>query len=174
VPLLKFCPRCPCTIELSRRLCPDCQRADDRRRNAKRRASGRTTAAWQRLRLAALHRDGYACRRCGRTGTRHTLTVHLRPELGGNHRIAALDDLTTLCRSCHGSIDAPRAQGGVTTTSFSGSELPAPRPRFSRSTLKNVKGSQKVAREARFFGSASHAPRTSFWRKKRTKNGNGK
>ena len=92
--------------------CPDCQRADDRRRNRKRVESGRTTAAWQRLRAAAIHRDNYTCQRCGVSGTVKTLTVHLRPELGGNHRAATLDDLVTLCRSCHGKTDAPRAHAG--------------------------------------------------------------
>jgi 5-methylcytosine-specific restriction endonuclease McrA len=134
VPLLKLCPRCGCSMEPTRKLCTDCQRADDRRRNAKRRESGRTTAAWQRLRLAAFHRDSYACQRCGQTGTRHTLTVHLRPELRGNHRTAALDDLTTLCRSCHGSVDAPRSSRRITPSIFEERRF-APRPRFSRFPL---------------------------------------
>ena len=134
MPLLKLCPRCGCTMESTRKLCLECQRVDDRRRNAKRRESGRTTAAWQRLRFAALRRDSYACQRCGQTGTRHTLTVHLRPELRGNHRIAALDDLTTLCRSCHGSVDAPRSSRQMTPSIFENGRS-APRPRFSRSTL---------------------------------------
>ena len=103
--MLYLCPRCA-SRETKPGLCPDCQRADDRRRNTRRKVSGRTTAAWQRLRLAAFHRDGYACQRCGEGGTRHALTVHLDPALKGNHWIAALDDLTTLCRSCHGSVDA--------------------------------------------------------------------
>jgi 5-methylcytosine-specific restriction endonuclease McrA len=51
-----------------------------------------------------------SCQRCGKTGDRHTLTVHLNPALGGDHLAASRDDLTTLCRSCHGSIDAPRAR----------------------------------------------------------------
>jgi 5-methylcytosine-specific restriction endonuclease McrA len=107
---VRLCPRCGRRKNNAKTgLCPECQVADDRRRNTKRRESGRTTARWQRLRLAALHRDGYACQRCGQSGTRHTLTVHLDPALKGNHWIAALDDLTTLCRSCHGSMDAPRA-----------------------------------------------------------------
>ncbi len=70
---------------------------------------GPNAAAWNRLRAAAIARDGFACRRCGKAGTVGTLTVHLRPEFAGNHRIATLDDLTTLCVSCHGSVDAPRA-----------------------------------------------------------------
>jgi 5-methylcytosine-specific restriction endonuclease McrA len=110
-PLLRLCPQCGKANgrgDLAG-LCPDCKRTDNQRRNAKRKTSGRTTAAWNRLRTAAILRDGCACRRCGRVGTVGTLTVHLRPELGGNHAAAALGDLTTLCRSCHGSIDAPRS-----------------------------------------------------------------
>jgi len=61
-------------------------------------ALGGTTVAWQRMRLAAFHRDGYARRRCGKTGDRDTLTVHLNPALDGDHLAATRDDLTTLCR----------------------------------------------------------------------------
>ena len=50
------------------------------------------------MRLAAFHRDGYARRRCGKTGDRDTLTVHLNPALDGDHLAATRDDLTTLCR----------------------------------------------------------------------------
>jgi 5-methylcytosine-specific restriction endonuclease McrA len=114
--LAKLCNGCHAAFpqeKVKRGLCPDCQRADNHRRNTKRRVSGRTTAAWQRLRLAAFDRDSYACRQCGQGGTRHTLTVHLDPALKGNHWSATLDDLTTLCRSCHGSVDAPRAHTKV-------------------------------------------------------------
>ena len=106
--IYRLCPQCGAS-GLSTGLCPDCTRLDNRRRNAKRKDSGRTTKAWQALRLATMHRDGHACRSCGITGTRHDLTVHLDPRLNGNHRAASLDDLITLCRSCHGSVDAPRA-----------------------------------------------------------------
>ena len=36
-------------------------------------------------------------------------TVHLDPRLGGNHLAATLADCTRACRSCHGTLDAPRA-----------------------------------------------------------------
>ncbi len=39
-----------------------------------------------------------------------TMTVHLRPELGGHHFVATLADLTSYCRSCDGTVDAPRSQ----------------------------------------------------------------
>ena len=70
-----LCPQCGALGEKVG-LCPDCTRADNRRRNQKRKDSGRTTAAWRRMRLAVFLRDGYACRRCGKTGDRKTLTVH--------------------------------------------------------------------------------------------------
>ena len=106
--LFRLCPKCGALGETAG-LCAKCKRADNLRRTEKRRTSGRTTAAWNRLRVAAIERDGFQCRRCGRGGTVKTLTVHLRPELGGNHFSARLEDLTTLCRSCHGSVDAPRS-----------------------------------------------------------------
>lgn len=110
--IVHLCPRCgaPNGRGDLAGLCAKHTREDNARRNKKRKDSGRATAAWQRMRLAAFHRDGYACRRCGSIGDRHTLTVHLRPELGGNHFAATLADLTTYCRRCHGSVDAPRSQ----------------------------------------------------------------
>lgn len=110
--IVRLCPRCGAPNERGSLagLCPKHTREDNARRNKKRKDSGRTTTAWQRIRLAAFHRDGYACQRCGKTGDRHTLTVHLSPALDGDHLAASRDDLTTLCRSCHGSVDAPRSR----------------------------------------------------------------
>jgi 5-methylcytosine-specific restriction endonuclease McrA len=106
-PIYRLCPKCGAFNGRNNLagLCESCKRADNQRRNQKRKDSGRTTEAWQRMRLTALERDGYVCQHegCGATGTAKTLTVHLRPELGGNHFAATLNDLTTLCRSCHGS-----------------------------------------------------------------------
>jgi len=70
--------------------------------------SGGATARWRGVREAAYRRDGYACVRCGDRGD---LTGHLAPVLGGRHELATSDDVTTLCRSCHGVVDAPRASG---------------------------------------------------------------
>jgi hypothetical protein len=91
------------------RFCTNCQRADNRRRNDKRRDSGRGTQAWQQLREACFTRDGWICKRCHRVGTARDLHAHLAPALGGNHWNATLGDLVTLCHSCHGTVDAPRA-----------------------------------------------------------------
>jgi 5-methylcytosine-specific restriction endonuclease McrA len=108
-PVLRLCPKGGATGP-NPGLCPACTRADNKRRNQKRATSGRKTPAWQALRLAAIHRDNHTCQRCGTTGSASALTVHLHNlDLNGDHRRAALDDLTTLCRRCHGTVDAPRA-----------------------------------------------------------------
>ena len=107
---MKICNGCG-RMTTARR-CPPCQQAHDRAHNrqraAKTKAQGRNTAAWRKLRAAVLARDGHACRRCG---SGHYLTAHLHPALGGNHRHPTLADCDTLCASCHGSDDAPRASG---------------------------------------------------------------
>ena len=91
--------------------CPACQQARDKilnaRSNQKAQAQGRTTAHWKRLRIQVLVRDEYTCQRCG---SHSNLSAHPDPRLGGNHFIATRDDCTTLCRSCHGTVDAPRAR----------------------------------------------------------------
>jgi 5-methylcytosine-specific restriction endonuclease McrA len=93
--------------------CPPCQQQRDRahsaRSNAKSREQGRTTSRWRRLRLQVLARDGYTCQRCGAQPHPSQLHAHLDPRLAGDHWIATVDDCTTLCRSCHGTIDAPRS-----------------------------------------------------------------
>lgn len=91
--------RCTCNA------CIEYKKADNRRRGRNLYTSGRRTRHWQRLRLQAITRDR-VCRNCG---TAHNLTVHLDPKLRGQHAHATLADVTTLCASCHGSIDAPRA-----------------------------------------------------------------
>jgi 5-methylcytosine-specific restriction endonuclease McrA len=82
-------------------LCANCKRTDNKRRNAKRSAHGRTSAAWRRFRNANL---GNQCERCGTS--EQGLTYHYKP--GGVHSFNP-DDYETLCRSCHGQVDAPRA-----------------------------------------------------------------
>ena len=53
----------------------------------------------ERNRLLALERDGYACRQCGST---HRLHVHHEtPWEPGQTDPHALDNLVTLCASCH-------------------------------------------------------------------------
>ena len=86
--------------------CPLHQREADARRHAKQKAHGRNTARWRQLRRQAIARDGGRCTRCGKPGR----SVHLHPSLKGRHDLATLIDCTTLCASCHGTVDAPRVQ----------------------------------------------------------------
>lgn len=99
MPFVYLCPGCRGRFAKPG-LCTDCTREDNKRRNAKRSAHGRTTSAWRRFRNANI---GNACERCG---TGENLTYHYRP--GGKHSFNP-DDYSTLCRRCHGAVDAPRA-----------------------------------------------------------------
>ena len=55
---------------------------------------------WQRVRRAALTRDGFRCRRCGRAGRLEA--DHIRPLTDDPGQDPyALERLQTLCRSCH-------------------------------------------------------------------------
>jgi hypothetical protein len=71
---------------------------------------GTKSPHWIKLRKQALERDSYTCQlRVSRYCAGTADTVHLNTRLGGNHRVATLPDRTSACRSCHGTIDAPRA-----------------------------------------------------------------
>jgi 5-methylcytosine-specific restriction endonuclease McrA len=108
-----------------RRLClePDCRdlTAGDPHRcprhaaefNARRRHTYRSTIGkhWRGVRQLALARDGHRCQKCGTTDD---LTVHLDPRMRGDHDSATVEACITLCRSCHGRLDAPRAAGAQT------------------------------------------------------------
>jgi 5-methylcytosine-specific restriction endonuclease McrA len=99
MPFRYLCPRCHGRFAKPGR-CVECTRADNKRRNAKRAAHGRTTAWWRRFRRAYI---GSECERCGSTDY---LTFHFKP---GGVRNANPADYETLCRRCHGAVDAPRA-----------------------------------------------------------------
>jgi hypothetical protein len=88
--------------------CPGSCRIDDRRRNAKSKAHGLTLRRWQRLRQATLDRDGRRCRFRLPGCTKVATSVHLHPELQGDHTRASLDDCTSSCAHCHGVVDALR------------------------------------------------------------------
>lgn len=56
---------------------------------------------WQALRLRAMERDGFACKTCGKSDS--TLHVHhLKYVDGGKIWDSPVEDLVTLCESCHG------------------------------------------------------------------------
>ena len=64
--------------------------------------------AWKALRLAAKRRDGWRCVRCG---SRVGLEVdHIQPRERRPDLALVLDNLATLCRSCH--IQKTRAERG--------------------------------------------------------------
>jgi 5-methylcytosine-specific restriction enzyme A len=73
------------------------RRAHDRQRGSpSQRGYGRP---WQRLRQMALERDHYRCVRCGRSVDASAPVDHIRAKAkGGADR---LDNLETLCASCH-------------------------------------------------------------------------
>lgn len=93
--------------------CPARARADNARRQRKNQAHGVNRAAWRRRAQRVKQRDGMTCRRCGRHRDElhhnERLSVHLDPALAGNHDAASDHDCITLCSTCHGTIDAPRA-----------------------------------------------------------------
>jgi DEAD/DEAH box helicase domain-containing protein len=79
---------------------------------------------WQQQRVKVLQRDDYCCRTCGAAGSTHLHVHHIRPfrEYGyisgenENYRAAnKLDNLITLCPSCH-----RRAEAGQQTRSALG------------------------------------------------------
>lgn len=96
------CSRCPALIERGR-LCQSCQRSENARRNAKSAAHGLHSPWWPVFRKRWMKSW---CQNCGATDR---LSFHFRP--GGVHSRNP-EDYLTLCRSCHGSVDAPRAQRG--------------------------------------------------------------
>jgi 5-methylcytosine-specific restriction endonuclease McrA len=87
--------------------CPVHQQQQDRKRAIKQQAHGRNTSYWRKLRKLVLNRDGHTCQRCGKPGN----SVHIDPRLRGNHLLATPNRAITLCASCHGTIDGPRASG---------------------------------------------------------------
>jgi hypothetical protein len=92
--------------------CQPCYKEDNARRAAKQRASGQTSARWQRLKRQAKGAAGYRCPNCGaleEPTPRGWLSVHLNPDFHSGHRAATLADVVVLCLSCHGTLDAPRA-----------------------------------------------------------------
>ena len=59
----------------------------------------RSAYRWKRARLAALDRDGWRCRHCGRAAGRFEVDHIVPLEAGG--AAYALDNLQSLCRPCH-------------------------------------------------------------------------
>lgn len=99
--------------------------ADNRRRAAKSNRNGVKRAHSRRLRQQALDRDGGICRLRADDGcTVIATTVHLLPELRGDHDRATIDDVVSACAHCHGVVDAPRVSGRARIASRSSGPTP--------------------------------------------------
>ena len=59
----------------------------------------RSLARWKKVRRAAIERDGYRCRACGRAAGRFEVD-HIDPLSEGGAPYD-LENLQTLCRPCH-------------------------------------------------------------------------
>lgn len=71
---------------------------------------------WQRLRLLVMDRDNWACVHCGDCET--TLHVHHKVYCGKPWE-SSMEDLQTLCESCHDLL-GPHPRGGVWWTGKGG------------------------------------------------------
>lgn len=109
-PLATVCHRHRTLVPVGER-CGECAREDSRRRGDRNVRNGVNLAGWRGprgLRARKLRRNpicelDYA----GCTGK--ATTVHVPPELEGDHRRARLDELVSACAHCHGVEDGPRA-----------------------------------------------------------------
>lgn len=71
---------------------------------------------WKRVRAGRLELDQYQCR-LGHAGcTGKATSVHLDPDVDGDHSKASVDNTISACAHCHGVEDGPRATGGVATS----------------------------------------------------------
>jgi hypothetical protein len=109
-PLARICAGCrrPVPVDqLKEGRCGDCYRGHARARNQRRGNRVWQSHRWRKVGEQVLARDGHPCRRCGRPGN----TVHHLEGFLNEVDPAAWDPTRciTLWRSCHGSIDAPKA-----------------------------------------------------------------
>src|SRR3990172_316096 len=100
--ILSICPVLGCGRVTRGGRCPEHARAEYLRREAKAR-SLRSSRARQAMREVVVRIQ--RCERCGRTDD---LTAHLPG--GGWHPEEWWTGYVVLCRSCHGTVDAPRAK----------------------------------------------------------------
>jgi 5-methylcytosine-specific restriction endonuclease McrA len=75
-----------------------CPKVERRKYLANRQRRVRSTSAWQKARARARERDGQRCARCPST---QNLSVHHIVSLEDGGKEFALENLITLCRSCH-------------------------------------------------------------------------
>lgn len=59
------------------------------------------TKRWKDLRNAVLLRDLYTCKRCGKAQPTHMVADHIKAHRGDERLFWSIDNLQTLCPSCH-------------------------------------------------------------------------
>jgi len=108
--ILRPCSQPGCPVLVVRGRCPQHERAENHRRATKAQRHGLHSVYWRGVRLARLQMDGWRCVLMVDEGcTGYAETVHLDPELRGNHLLATVDNVRSACRHCHGVVDAPRS-----------------------------------------------------------------
>lgn len=75
---------------------------------ARQQKNSRDSRAWRKMRAARLAFAGNRCEVRLTGCLREATEVHLNPALGGNHKLARLDDCRAVCQHCHGIIDGHR------------------------------------------------------------------
>jgi 5-methylcytosine-specific restriction enzyme A len=123
---LRFCLTCNAHHPSGER----CAKTERKRYAASRQRRIRSTARWQKARAAARQRDGNRCRRCPST---ERLEVHHIVSLEDGGSEYDLNNLITLCSSCHHATGRDGGREGST-----GQGALTPRNRFSRNILANM------------------------------------
>jgi 5-methylcytosine-specific restriction endonuclease McrA len=91
------------------RRCPIHEQGENARRAEKAQRNGLRTPHWLAVRKARLLMDSGLCTFKLDGCTVLASTVHLAPELGGDHSRATTENTQSACRHCHGVVDAPRS-----------------------------------------------------------------
>jgi hypothetical protein len=71
---------------------------------------------WRAVRAQRLELDQHQCRLNHPGCTGHATSVHLDPDLAGDHSQASIANTISACAHCHGVEDGPRATGGTATS----------------------------------------------------------
>ena len=116
--IIKTCSRCGAVMPYGAAKCPACSSAprdtsfSDARRD-RRFVVFRRSAAWSRVRTAALCRDKYLCVECLRRGviTPATDVHHIVPMWRDWSKRCSLDNLVSLCPDCRRRLE--RTQGSL-------------------------------------------------------------
>lgn len=63
------------------------------------------SSTWRKIRAVVLKRDNYTCQKCGKYSKKRLLVHHVESYRFGKNN--SLDNLTTLCKKCHGKMHCP-------------------------------------------------------------------